>query len=1083
MNSGSCLIAKISKNPRLGLADDTMIVTFYSYKGGTGRTMAMANIAGLLSRRGKSVLVVDFDLESPGLWRYFSQFYDGIQQRQGLIDLLLTASSAPNSLDVDWRDYVTEVSLQSSIISLITSGQSGEEYPAKVLDFDWTAFFRDSNGGEFIERLRNEWLHEYDFIFIDSRTGITDTGGICTIMLPDLIVPVFMSNLQSIEGVADVVERAQARRNNLAYDRPPALILPIMSRFDSRTEYKSAQEWLDIAATLCKPFYADWLPTEFTPRQALEKTKLPYVAYFSFGETMPALTQGVSDPDSLGYALNTVSQLIEARLGDAESILGAISQENKVNARYLPILETTVWDFFLSYVQADRAWAEWIARVLGEAGYRVLPQAWDFVPGHDGIQGMRAGVRGAERTIAVWSDDYRTLAYGSTGWQASWADYPRGGVRNILLARVATGEQPGVLAEAAGVDLLGVGAAEATNRLLDMAQVALAGRRGYGGPPSGLAAVPQAGAVPEVRFPGSSAPGWGLPARNPRFGGRTPELSELARKLAAGPGIKVLCVQGLAGVGKSQLAAEYAYVHDRDYDLVWWIAAGEPSSIPAQFAALAAQLELTPAPYPEDLQAQVRDRLRGMSRWLLIFDNADAIEDIRPWLPTGSLPAGARGHAIVTSRRGGFGTLGPILDLDVVTADDAVGLLQSHIPGLDRDTAARIGDELGRLPLALEQAASYINRTQIPAREYLELLRSRTADLLRLGRLASREGTVATLWDSTLTRVGAERPAAAQLLALCAYLGPDPIPLDLFLAHRELLPEPLSRAAADKLTFADTVAVLADFSLAQREADGLRVHRLIQASMRTRLDRPAPIPAATRQTEFLDPGKTIWQAAFPPGRALQLTLDLLRAGAPEQVTGAPADRHKWATLLPHVLAATGYLDQTAEQPDPETMAHASWLLNRAGAYLQSQARPTDAAALLNRALSLDEAVYDPDDPAVAADLGTLAQVLRDLKRPREAHPLAERALAIDESALGPDHPAVAADLGTLAQVLRDLKRPREARPLLLRARAILESGGAPVMARDLLAFAAVLQELGSPEMARPLLERAVVIREGQTRAA
>ncbi len=70
MNSGSCLIAKISKNPRLGLADDTMIVTFYSYKGGTGRTMAMANIAGLLSRRGKSVLVVDFDLESPGLWRY-----------------------------------------------------------------------------------------------------------------------------------------------------------------------------------------------------------------------------------------------------------------------------------------------------------------------------------------------------------------------------------------------------------------------------------------------------------------------------------------------------------------------------------------------------------------------------------------------------------------------------------------------------------------------------------------------------------------------------------------------------------------------------------------------------------------------------------------------------------------------------------------------------------------------------------------------------------------------------------------------------------------------------------------------------
>ena len=282
----------------------------------------MANIAGLLSSRGKKVLAVDFDLEAPGLWRYFSKFREGLQEQEGLIDLLLAASSAEGPSNVDWRDYVTEVPIQGSSLALMTSGRSGDQYPSRVLSLDWATFFRDFKGGEFIENMRSQWRREYDFTFIDSRTGITDAGGICTILLPDLIVPVFVSNWQSLEGVVDVITRAQAGRNELAYDRPPAAILPILSRFDSRTEWESAQEWLDIAADRLKPFYADWLPRRFSPRIALERTKLPYVAYFSFGETLPALAQGISDPDSLGYALNTISQLIEGELGNAESVIG-----------------------------------------------------------------------------------------------------------------------------------------------------------------------------------------------------------------------------------------------------------------------------------------------------------------------------------------------------------------------------------------------------------------------------------------------------------------------------------------------------------------------------------------------------------------------------------------------------------------------------------------------------------------------------------------------------------------------------------------------------------------------------------------
>jgi MinD-like ATPase involved in chromosome partitioning or flagellar assembly len=297
-----------------------MIVTFYSYKGGTGRTMALANVAALLAGRGHRVLAVDFDLEAPGLWRYFTRFNDRLDQQPGLIDLLAEAFTRGG--DADWRDYVTHLPVKQGSLTLMTSGRLVEGYASKVLDFGWTEFFQSAHGGDFLEQLRRKWQATFDFTLIDSRTGVTDSGGVCTIMFPDMIVPVFVSNYQSIDGAVDVIGRAQAARKKLAYDRPPAAILPIFSRFESRAEYETAQRWLDIAAESVGPFYSDWLPSRLGPRRALEKTKLPYVTYFSFGEQMPALMDSISDPESLGYALNIVSLLIEHKLENAELLLG-----------------------------------------------------------------------------------------------------------------------------------------------------------------------------------------------------------------------------------------------------------------------------------------------------------------------------------------------------------------------------------------------------------------------------------------------------------------------------------------------------------------------------------------------------------------------------------------------------------------------------------------------------------------------------------------------------------------------------------------------------------------------------------------
>jgi hypothetical protein len=187
----------------------------------------------------------------------------------------------------------------------------------------------------------------------------------------------------------------------------------------------------------------------------------------------------------------------------------------------------------------------------------------------------------------------------------------------------------------------------------------------------------------------------------------------------------------------------------------------------------------------------------------------------------------------------------------VIGVADAVTMLRARVPGLDQRTGEEIAEELGRLPLALEQAAAWLDRSQMPAAEYLELLRTRGAELFRRGEVSDRSDTIATLWEISVGRITAENPAAVQLLGVCAYLAPEPVPLDLFTAHADLLPEPLSSAAADPLAFTDAIAVLVDYSLAKRTPAGLQLHRLVQATIRARHSNPA-LPAADPRGNSLD---------------------------------------------------------------------------------------------------------------------------------------------------------------------------------------------------------------------------------------
>jgi MinD-like ATPase involved in chromosome partitioning or flagellar assembly len=290
------------------------IVTFYSYKGGVGRSMALANIAVLLARRGLRVLTVDWDLEAPGIENYFT-YFNVEQERPGLLTMLMDYVVEGSA---DYRRYLWNVVEGERSFSLLSSGRATDtKYSANLEQFDWPGFFA-KGGGEFLETLRDRWREDFDVTLIDSRTGLSDSGGICTIQLPDVVVAMFTANHQSLYGVRDVMRLAQEARHSLAHDRAQLSIVPLASRFGG--DFREAKEWLDRTAEAMAEFYRDWLPAWSNPREIAEHLKVPHVDYFGFGEKLAVVEQTTTDPYGMGAAYEKVAGLLAADLRNAEEV-------------------------------------------------------------------------------------------------------------------------------------------------------------------------------------------------------------------------------------------------------------------------------------------------------------------------------------------------------------------------------------------------------------------------------------------------------------------------------------------------------------------------------------------------------------------------------------------------------------------------------------------------------------------------------------------------------------------------------------------------------------------------------------------
>lgn len=351
----------------------------------------------------------------------------------------------------------------------------------------------------------------------------------------------------------------------------------------------------------------------------------------------------------------------------------------------------------------------------------------------------------------------------------------------------------------------------------------------------------------------------GLPPRNAYFAGRLEILSQIRATLENGNRAAVLphTLHGLGGVGKTQVALEYAYRHSAFYDLIFWIVADDEQTIRRSIISLGKVLGL---PDTSDAQYMIDSTLdeiragRQHPRWLLVFDNAADPKTVQRYLPGGD------GHILITSRNIEWRSASTtFVEVDVFTLDECSAFLERRWPELTPEQAVTLSNRLGRLPLALNQAAAFHAETGMPLATYLENYDELVSAVTQTVPSDYPEPVAAT-WRLAFDRLTETSPAAAQLLQLCCFLSSEPIAVPMLRAGRgaALRPE-LKQALQNELSFRRAVQELGRYALAQFDAkrDFITVHSLVRAVLRDSLDvdeRQAAQHLAHEVLAFANPG-------------------------------------------------------------------------------------------------------------------------------------------------------------------------------------------------------------------------------------
>jgi MinD-like ATPase involved in chromosome partitioning or flagellar assembly/nucleotide-binding universal stress UspA family protein len=351
------------------------IVTFYSYKGGVGRSFALCNVAIILAQWGTRVLMVDWDIEAPGLNHYFCTHAPRMSSG-GVLNFL---DDCVKGTAQSWTAYAAPIALPDGVQDLYlmpAAAGGGMDYADQVQRLNWDALYEEHEFGAQLEALRAEWLQEFDLVLVDSRTGLNDFSGVTTAQLPDVLAFLFTANAQSLQGCADIVRRAMEARRRMPVDRPALLPLPIPARFEQREEYERAQAWRARFGAELTPFLDVWKPRGADVLKLIDLLTVPYVPRWTFGEELAALlepagTGGTRTPgQAVSYALETLAALLVH--GFAKVDLLVSSRDEYVHAaravvqgwRAAARIRAKV---FVSYTRADRTVVDEIVAALRNA--------------------------------------------------------------------------------------------------------------------------------------------------------------------------------------------------------------------------------------------------------------------------------------------------------------------------------------------------------------------------------------------------------------------------------------------------------------------------------------------------------------------------------------------------------------------------------------------------------------------------------------------------------------------------------------------------------------------------------------------
>ncbi|MEV0484371.1 FxSxx-COOH system tetratricopeptide repeat protein [Streptomyces sp. NPDC050508] len=681
-----------------------------------------------------------------------------------------------------------------------------------------------------------------------------------------------------------------------------------------------------------------------------------------------------------------------------------------------------VW--FVSHAGADRAWAEWVAWQLVDAGFQVELDLWDWGAGDNFVLKMSAALERG-RLLALFSPAYfEPERFTTPEWSAVVAMKEK-----VTPVRVAEVVSPAILRSVIARDLFGLGEEAARRALLEAVD----------GPsrPTVAPSFPGGGALRQLggsgpRLPGSLPRVWNLPSRNASFTGRDGLLVRLRQTLAAGGKVAVQALHGRGGVGKTQLAVEYAHRFAGEYELAWWIASEDPALIPDQLAQLATRIGAAPAgaSSAEAVDALLGE-LRTRSRWLLVFDNIEDPDALTPHLP------GGRGHVLITSRNPHWHAHATPLNIDVFTRAESVALLRARGAVLDDTNASHLARTLDDLPLALAQAAAFLADGLSAADLSAELARS-TAAVLAEGCPVGYPVSLAAQVRLTTTRLESDHSGAAALLFALTLLAPEPFPVTTSASHlTDDASPPLKDALATRLAAGAALHAVTRHSLARTQEGTIQLHRLTQTVLYDQLT-PDQREHAGRDVEALltaaTPGDIDQPSAWPAWRVLLPHLLTVDPALITTKAGRDVVRDACWYLMDRGQAHTARdrLQQLYDVwsrklgPDHEGTLWTAYCLARAHDDTQDHARARD---LDEDTLQRRRRLLGEDHPDTLSTANNLAIRLAAVGQTQEARALNEDTLTRQRRALGDDHPHTLNTASNLAIQLAALGQTREARAL------------------------------------------------------